>query len=473
MHKGYVVLVGAGPTRELLTLRGKQEIEKADVVVYDDLIDNAILDYAKAEAEKIYVGKRFGSHYKRQDEINNILLKKVREGKAVVRLKGGDSFVFGRGGEELLALQAEGVLTDVVPGISTCIAVPEDFGIPVTHRQVSKSFTVVTGYNVDNISESYEALAKLKGSIVFLMSLHTIPQICESLVQNGKDAATPCAVLSKGFRSDKQRVNGTLADISGKLEGVESPAIFMVGDTTQFDFKKVKATVNVVGSTEFCDKFKALAPNYMLDINAVPDLTTVPLLENVPAEFSDYSHIAFTSAKGVDLFFRHLLDCEVDFRAFRDISFACVGEQCANALKKYGFVADLVPSEFSGQALAQLLVSEGATNILVLRSARGSKEFIDILEQAGTQYTDTHIYTMGAIPVESILPADYTVFGSGDAVSNYFESQDLGSSKPVAIGNVTKKTLSKFTEKEILTARRQSVEDIIETILEDTEIETF
>lgn len=469
MDRGYVVLVGAGPTKDLLTLRGKQEIEKADVIVYDDLIDASILNFAKECAEKIYVGKRYHHHSRRQDEINSILIQKAKENKAVVRLKGGDSFVFGRGGEEILALQSENIPTHVIPGISTCIAVPEDFGIPVTHRSVSKSFTVVTGHNTDEISENYEALAKIKGTLVFLMSLHTIPQICEDLIRHGKDRQTPCAILSKGFHEDKLRVNGTLEDIVTKLDNIPSPALFVVGNTSSFELQEQRASVNVVGSKEFCDKFKTLASHYGLCIHSICDIETVPLFENVPHAFHSYSHIAFTSAKGVSLFFEYMQKNEIDLRQLGHIQFACVGQQCANELKKIGFIADLIPKEYTGKALANALVNEQAKNVLILRSQKGSQEFVNILQNAHIAYTDAHIYTMKKVDIQNVPSADYTIFASGDAVRYYFESHDLKGSIPVCIGKVTEQVLGKYTDQKIMIANKQSIEEIIEKVWKDIE----
>lgn len=473
MNKGTVVLVGAGPSADLLTLSGKQEIEQADVLVYDDLIDEQILSYAKAGCELVYVGKRYGHHSKRQEEINAILLQKANEGKEVVRLKGGDSFVFGRGGEELLALQSEGIPTCLIPGISTCIAVPEEFGIPVTHRGVAKSFTVVTGHNADDIRESYEALAKLKGSLIFLMSLHNIPQISAELIRNGKAADTPCSVLSRGFHPDRRRVDGTLTDISGKLDSVAAPAIFMVGQTTELTLAEPKATVNVVGSQEFCSKFREGAVHRQLEARKICNLKTVPMFEGIPSDFEPYSHLAFTSAKGVHLFFQFLAEQGVDLRSLANVQFACVGQQCANALKQHGFTADLVPERFSGKDLADLLIQKRATHVLILRSARGSADLPDLLTAAGIPCTDAHIYTMARVDSGNAPEADYTVFGSGDAVRYYFESNGLGTSKPVCIGKVTEAVLRRYTDQIILTAPQQTVDRILETILEDIKVETF
>ena len=213
-----VTFIGAGPGPGLITVRGLEALRRADVILYDDLLDSDLLsDPALESAEKIFVGKRSGAHSVPQEETTALLISKANEGKRVARLKGGDSFVFGRGGEEALALQAAGIPFELVPGVSSAVAVPEDFGIPVTHRGKARSFTVVTGHTAADPTakeENYEALAKLEGTLVFLMGLRNLAQICGELIENGKSPETPASVLSKGFAADAVRYDGTLETIS-------------------------------------------------------------------------------------------------------------------------------------------------------------------------------------------------------------------------------------------------------------------
>lgn len=232
-----VILVGAGPgDEELITLKGVNAIKSADVIVYDDLIGEKLLKYAKNDAELIYVGKRKGKHSHKQGEINQILVEKAKEKDIVVRLKGGDSFVFGRGGEEVLALKEEGISYEMVPGITSSIAVPEIFGIPVTHRKVATSFTVVTGHEAEDKSEDEKQvkLSELNAdTIVILMGITTLEKHVAELLKNPRrNENTPVAILMDGTRENQRLVKGTLSNIveKAKLENVYPPGIILVGN---------------------------------------------------------------------------------------------------------------------------------------------------------------------------------------------------------------------------------------------------
>ena len=230
---GRVYLVGAGcGGPELLTLRAAELLRRCSCVVYDDLIDPAILDLAGAEAERIYMGKRSGRHSAAQAEISALLVEKAQEYSLVVRLKGGDPFVFGRGGEELLALRAAGVVCEVVPGISSAIAIPELAGIPVTHRGLSRSFHVVTAHSAatgDTLPEHLDALARTGGTLVFLMGLSALGELSRRLIAAGMSPDTPAAVVSGGNSPHPADVRGTLADIAERAAEVEAPAVIVVG----------------------------------------------------------------------------------------------------------------------------------------------------------------------------------------------------------------------------------------------------
>ena len=234
-HQGSVVLAGAGCSAcDLITVRGLNAVKKAQVLVYDDLIDERFLAYAPDNCEKIYVGKRSGKHSMPQEEINELLIQKARQGKRVVRLKGGDPFVFGRGGEEILALREAGIQVSQIPGITSAIGVPGAAGIPVTHRKVAGSFHVITGHTADGgiFSEDLKALAALNGTLVFLMGFAHLKEICEKLVLYGKDPATPAAVIHGNFDGSAFAVRGTLADIDKKVEQSEmkTPAVIVIGE---------------------------------------------------------------------------------------------------------------------------------------------------------------------------------------------------------------------------------------------------
>lgn len=231
-----VLLVGAGcGSYDLITLRGLRAIRRARVLVYDDLIDRRLLEYASESCERIYVGKRSGRHSMPQEEINGLLVQKAQEGGLVVRLKGGDPYVFGRGMEELRALREAGIRADYVPGITSCIAIPALAGIPVTHREVSRSFHVITGHTAGGgIAQDidFPALARLEGTLVFLMGLGHLAQIAEALMRAGKEASTPAAVVHGSFDSAVTTVRGQLSDIAAKADAaqIQPPAVIVVGN---------------------------------------------------------------------------------------------------------------------------------------------------------------------------------------------------------------------------------------------------
>lgn len=240
--KGKVVIAGAGcGAYDLITVRALNAIKKAQVLVYDDLIDNRLMEFCVESCEKIYVGKRNERHSMAQEEINELLLKKAKEGKLVVRLKGGDPYVFGRGGEEMLYLKSNGIETEEIPGVTSAIAVPAMAGIPVTHRDVSRSFSVVIGHtkDMDSLYEEIRNSASMNGTCVYLMGLTHLAQIVEALVSEGKSKNTPAAVITGGFDDTYRIVKGTLADIELKVReaGITSPAVIVTGEAVNIDLK--------------------------------------------------------------------------------------------------------------------------------------------------------------------------------------------------------------------------------------------
>lgn len=239
VEKGKVILTGAGcGAYDLITVRGLNAVRNAQVLIYDDLIDERLLSHAGDSCEKIYVGKRSGRHSMPQDEINALLIAKAKEGKMVVRLKGGDPFVFGRGGEEILALKKAGIEAEEIPGISSAVAAPAAAGIPVTHRGTSQSFHVITGHRAANSpAENMETLAALEGTLVFLMGLENIKEITKGLIAGGKSESTPAAVIRGGFDNTTQTIRGCLGNISEKTKrfGVTPPAVIVIGECAGMD----------------------------------------------------------------------------------------------------------------------------------------------------------------------------------------------------------------------------------------------
>ncbi|MBD5544495.1 MAG: uroporphyrinogen-III C-methyltransferase [Lachnospiraceae bacterium] len=262
-----VYLVGAGPgDKELITVKGLKLLKECDVVIYDRLASFELLEEVRADCIKVCVGKEPGRHSMSQEEINGLLVEYGQKYDKVVRLKGGDSFVFGRGGEEAEALQKAGLSFELVPGVTSAVAVPECAGIPVTHRGMSQSFHVITGHTKDGehaLTEDYHILAGLDGTLVFLMGLGNLKEITERLMAHGKDKTTPAAVIEKGTTSEERMVRGTLENIYGKVSraGLSSPVVILIGKTAALSYGKYKKcqkkTIGITATTGTADKLRS------------------------------------------------------------------------------------------------------------------------------------------------------------------------------------------------------------------------
>ncbi|MGN1203086.1 MAG: uroporphyrinogen-III C-methyltransferase [Eubacterium sp.] len=473
---GSVTLVGAGCGKDLITVKGLNAVKCADVIVYDDLIDNNLLNEARENAEKIYVGKRTGKHSEKQENINKILVEKAKNGKNVVRLKGGDSFVFGRGGEEILALQKDNIPYEIIPGITSAVAVPENLGIPVTHRGIAQSFTVVTGHTATDTDENYQALAQLNGTLVFLMGLYNIENICARLIEGGKSKSTPAAILSQGFDINQKRIDSTLENISKEAKNAVTPAILVVGEAVGFDFKKTvklpldNVSVTVTGTKEFTDKIAQKLTAMGAFVTACPYLNTVPEFDKIPHNFNEYTYLVFTSSNGVKIFFSYLQKNKIDLRKISHLKFACIGNGSAGALSEYGYYADFIPNEFTAKALGKelSLVLNSSDRLLILRAKNGSEELTKELSRVNIKYDDVKIYDTRSNAEQIQCNTNYITFASAGGVSAFFENGgQLNNSTPVCIGEVTAKAFEKYSNAVYLTAKTHTAEGIVSLILED------
>ncbi|MBQ2924613.1 MAG: uroporphyrinogen-III C-methyltransferase, partial [Anaerotignum sp.] len=321
---GKVYLVGAGcGDPELITWKGLNLLRKCDVVLYDDLVAPKLLEETKKDCEWIFVGKRYGKHSLPQKETNALLIEKAKEGKTVVRLKGGDPFVFGRGGEEILALQAENIPYEVVSGVTSSIAVPAAAGIPVTHRKMARSFHVITGHTAADgettLTENLDVLAKLEGTLVFLMGLHHLEEICEGLINGGKNEKTPAAVISGGTTPRQKTVRANLGELAEKTREaeLEAPAVIVIGETAGMDFAGTiprplyGVKIGVTGTKSITRKMRDRLEEMGAAVTEMDYSTIVPYRENTHLEaelqrVSDYPWAVFTSPNGVEIFFDYL-----------------------------------------------------------------------------------------------------------------------------------------------------------------------
>ena len=443
---GKVIIAGAGCGKaDMMTLRALNALKAADVVVYDRLLGDDVLSLIPENAEKINAGKASGNHLIPQDEINKILLEKAKENKTAVRLKGGDPFVFGRGGEEAEYLINNGISVEIIPGISSSYAAPLFAGIPVTHRGVSSSLHIMTGHFKDDSEINYKALSQTGGTFVFLMGLKNADKIQNGLISAGLDKNTPCAVIENGG-SAKQRVGvSALSELSNLALGFSSPAIIVVGEVCRLReklfSKKPLDGRNIVVCRPFCRsvRLKNMLENAGAVVNVVPSIKITPFdvsANDIANAIKSHKYVVFTSRTGVELTMKTLFSAEYDVRVFGNAKIAVIGAGTAQTLKNHGLKYDLMPNSFYSDELAKLLVSEKADDILILRAENGSKDINDILTENKIKFTDMYIYKTEAEEEQS-LPQKYdTVIFASPSEAEYFKPMRNGF-KAVCIGKRT------------------------------------
>lgn len=491
MSDNFVSIVGAGcGEKDLMTLRALERIRRCEVLIYDDLIDEAVLCELPEGAERIYMGKRLGRHSAKQEEINSVIVKKALEGKRVVRLKGGDPFVFGRGGEECAALLEAGIDFELVPGISSSVAIPELSGIPVTHRGLSRGFTVVTAHTKDTddgLPEYIERLAELDHTLVFLMGLNRLDRICRRLVLAGMSEDMPAAVVSGGNSPNPATVRGCLRDISEKVKAAEvkAPAVIIVGKVAALDFSPKEhrsldgAVVALTGTESVTNKLSEI----LRGMGARAFTAQGARLCELPFEF-DLNSLAdekpktlvFTSANGVRVFFKRLSEQRFDLRRLKSCRFAVIGSATAKALEDFGIYADICPETYTSEALAEKLmqcVSPG-TKIYLFRSKDGSVPLYEKLA-AFTDTEDIPTYTVtpetGVCDEmrESLKTADYLLFGSSGGVEGFFREFKAipDNLRCACIGSVTAKALAARYDRPFITAQKAEAKSLADAIAED------
>jgi len=383
-EKGRVYIIGAGPGDPgLITLRGVQCIREADVIIYDHLVSPEILRHAGEKARLIYAGKQGGDHTLSQWEINNLLVAEAGQGSIVARLKGGDPFIFGRGGEEAEVLREAGIPFEVVPGISSAVAVPAYAGIPLTHRNHTVSVAFVTGHEDPTKGKSdldWPTLAGI-GTLVFLMGVKNLPAIAENLIRYGKDAATPAALIRWGTTPDQETLTGTLGDIAQKAEELHflPPSIFVVGgvvglretlnwfETKPLFGRGIVITRPEAQAEELSELLRARGArviNFPVIRIALPE--SWEELDGAIDRLESYRWIIFTSANGVTFFFRRLRERGRDIRDLKGIRIATIGTATASAVEARGIRVDLVPEEFISEGVVKAFAGEDLRGCRVL-----------------------------------------------------------------------------------------------------------
>ncbi|BCA53673.1 Porphyrin biosynthesis protein HemD [Nitrospira sp. KM1] len=449
-NRGKVFLVGAGPGDPgLLTLKGKACLEQADIVLYDHLANPALLRHARESAERVYVGRRGRGQYQNQDDINKVMIERARAGQVVVRLKGGDPFVFGRGGEEAEAVAEAQIDFEVVPGVTAAVAVPAYAGIPVTHRTMASTVTIVTGHEDPSKPSpvmDWPKLAATSGTLVFMMGMKTLPAIVSRLLQEGRASDTPVAAIRWGTRAEQQTVIGSLRDIVAKAERArfEPPTVIIVGNVVKlreqlnwFERRPLFGKrVLLTRPKEQAHEFARLLTAFGAETIEVPVIQIIPpptwtIVDQAISRLQAYHWLIVTSVNGVRPFMDRLRAAGKDVRALGHLRICAIGPRTADALATYGLTADLIPAEYQAEGiLASLSEQEMKGKRILIPRAEIAREILpQQLSQMGAQVDVVPVYRTIA-PGEDANPlaplfedrkVDVVTFTSSSTVRNFVE----------------------------------------------------
>ncbi|MEW8955063.1 uroporphyrinogen-III C-methyltransferase [Clostridium sp.] len=481
-----VYIIGAGPGDEdLLTLKAKKSLEKCTAVLYDRLIGGNILKHLNKDCEIYYCGKEPGCHYKTQEEINESLVRLSKKGHIVGRIKGGDPYVFGRGGEEVLDLIKENIEFEVIPGVTSAIGALSYAGIPVTQRGVSQSFHVITGMTSVSSKVNYEALAKLSGTLIFLMGVENIKDISSNLIKYGKSQDTPCGIVRRGTTSKQKTVITTLKDAENKIkeEGLTSPCIIVVGEVVNFReslnwFEKKELFGLNLCITRSREQAKSLSSR-VKDLGG--EVTEIPSLEIRERESSidpylnniqHYDHIILTSVNGVNVFFDYLINKNFDIRNIK-ADFSVIGNATFEALRKRGIIAKTKGEEFTQEGLLEALKGKIQENHKVfIPCAKNSRRLLEEeLKNLCRSVTVCHSYETVIPPLlneRAFDDVDVVLYTSPSTVKNMINmvgKDKLKKKLSLAIGPITEKELEKEDLSGIM-CDRYFEDGIIEKLLE-------
>ncbi|MGA2173070.1 MAG: uroporphyrinogen-III C-methyltransferase [Sedimentisphaerales bacterium] len=477
--KGRVYLVGAGPGRaDLITLRGIELLKTADCVIYDKLANPAILNHARPDAELIAAPKRVGPDSFTQQQINNLLVEKATQGKTVVRLKGGDPYIFGRGSEEATVLAEAGIDFEVVPGVTAALAASCYAGIAITDRTLASEVIFVTGHEAEGKQQSnidWALLARFQGTIVFYMAMGNLDSIAGRLIENGMSSDTAAAVVADATLPTQRIAKATLATITDccAKQQLGAPALVFIGPTakgdTRLDWlskmplfgKTIVVTRDAAGNAEFADKITAkMASPIELSVTRIKTLTDSTVFIKTLAQVNAYDWVVFTSVNGVETFFAALAKLNKDARVFGSAKIAAIGSRTTGKLACFGIRADFVPAEFTSRELGRgLIESVGlrSRKILLLRSQLASEELAGQLEAAGGVVDNVPIYTheknlCDLKPVSELFAAkkvSFITFASPFSTRCFFEQIPSGlvkssGARVASIGPVTSEQLLKL-----------------------------
>ena len=482
-----VYLVGAGPGDPgLLTARALELIARADVIVHDRLIPESALEGARADAELVYVGKEGGGPSASQTEIERMLVEHGRAGQTVVRLKGGDPFVFGRGGEEAEALREAGIDFEVVPGVTAGVAAPAYAGIPVTHRDLASSVAFVTGHEDPTKPESaldWTALAAFPGTLVIYMGMRQLGAITERLIAGGRDPAQPAAVVERGTLRDQRVLRGTLETIA--QAGARAPAIAVLGPVAALSERLEWWTPprppplagRTIAVTRAREQASALASRLRALGAAVVEAPAIKIvaLDGPAPDVARYDLLCLTSPNGVRLLFERL---GRDARALAGVRVAAIGPGTAAALRDHGVIADVVPERFTAEGLLDALAGDRAGRVLVARAAEARDVLPDTLRERGAEVDVVALYETVAEPLseaqlKAVASADYVTFTSSSTVRYFLQSATLPpNARLVSIGPVTSAALRERGLEPAVEAERHDIEGLVEALVANAAVWT-
>ena len=494
---GVVYIVGAGPgDRKLITLKGMECLQRADVVIYDLLLNDALLEHCPAHTEKIQApDPRIRAT--RQDELNHLLVEHAKAGKIVVRLKGGDPYIFGRGGEEAIALTEANIPFEVVPGVTSAVAASAYAGIPVTHRDYASSVAFVTGHSAALRSDSninWEQLATAVDTLVVYMGVAHLRQIVKRLITHGRDPQTPVSLVRVGTTPQQHVVQGTLADIVQKVEAVQlkSPAIIVVGevnrlreqlrwfDTKSLFGKRILVTRARAQASEFADLLEANGA----EVIQFPTIKIQPIEGvDVPSP-NEYDWVIFTSVNAVEIFYERLRENGKDARAFGTTKICAVGPKTVKALHSIGIHPDFIPSHSRGSVIAAEIEGIRDRRVLLPRAKIATADLPNGLRERGAHVNDVHLYDTVRVSgenrdeIETDLlngSIDFVTFTSSSTVTNFLEmfpnrapSVLFANTQVAVIGPTTQKTAMEYGIQVDVIAKEASIESLVETIVSET-----
>lgn len=497
MSPGKVYLVGAGPGDPgLLTLKGKQILERADCVVHDFLVNKDLLHLARADAEQVCVGRRGEPNRMRQSAINALLIERAREGKLVCRLKGGDPFVFGRGGEEAQALAAAGIEFEVVPGVSAGHAVAAYAGIPVTHRDITSTVTFVAGHEDPEKESSrldWGHLGTCPGTLVFFMAARNLPRITQALIDHGRAPATPAAIIEWGSLPRQKVIEATLADIATKASRVMTPAITIIGEVVSLRdrlnwFEGLPLFGKRIAITRARDRAGVLREALAALGAGVVEIPTIEIrppdswepLDAAIGRLEEFNYLLMTSANGVRYFLERLTASDRDVRALKGLTIGAIGPATAAEFARAGVKVDLVPTEYVAEGLlAALQAHDLRGKAFLIPRAKVARDLVpSVLKERGARVELVEAYqtVMPEISPEELAhlltpPLDAITFTSSSTATNFAKlvgqkllTETLSGATIASIGPITSQTLRQLGLIVTIEARESTMAGLVRAI---------